>query len=150
MEIRKKLGLPLDKFIVLSVGFISYVKGTDIALDWLKSISGPGDYLIIIGSTDSRYFEVSKELIKRIENLSSNDNFCHIEKTLNIEEYYRAADIFNLPDRREGMSNALLEAKASGLKCYRDHRNEIHVTLENCSVEVVTKQYLELYQNIKG
>jgi glycosyltransferase involved in cell wall biosynthesis len=45
------------------------------------------------------------------------DDVIWVERTDEIEAYLQASDIFALPSSREGMSNALLEAMATGLPC---------------------------------
>jgi len=134
--LRRTLGLPEEQTLILAVGFISYVKGTDLLLEaWeaLRQRWGDSLALLIIGSTDTRYFEVAGDLVQRLQALQRDPvtarYFHHVEKTLTIEEYYRAADLFVLPSRREGMPNALLEAMASGLPCIASHLRGVTDTL---------------------
>jgi glycosyltransferase involved in cell wall biosynthesis len=54
---------------------------------------------------------------KHIENLGIASSVCFLGKVIRITEKYLSADIFVLSSRREGMSNALIEAMAHGLPC---------------------------------
>lgn len=49
--------------------------------------------------------------------LGITSGICFFGKVTNVQEHLLAADVFVLPSRREGMSNALIEAMACGLPC---------------------------------
>jgi len=112
---RDALGLPQDKTIILNVGRLSRVKGVDVLLEaWsaLPEACRQGSLLVIVGDGPElpRLKQISFEL--------------HLDTTVSFvgsysepREYYQAADIFVLPSRAEGLSNALIEAMACALPC---------------------------------
>ncbi|MDN5850995.1 MAG: glycosyltransferase family 4 protein, partial [Nitrococcus sp.] len=55
------------------------------------------------------------EVERRITERGLTDYFTLVGSSNRVADYYSAADIFVLPSRLEGMSNAILEAMASGL-----------------------------------
>lgn len=122
-EIRRGLGLPADRPIVLFVGFFSRDKRPDLLFDaWTDTFAGaPESALVFIGRTRSDYYEVDASLADRIRRdatrLQCADRVLMIEQTAAIEQWYRAADVFVLPSTREGLPNVVLEAMASGLPC---------------------------------
>jgi glycosyltransferase involved in cell wall biosynthesis len=122
--LRKELGLPENGTLILFVGFFSKDKGPDILFEAFKNIKGKIKedlYIIFIGTTKGKYFEIDVSLIKTIkddiEKFSMQNNIIFIESTLEIEKYYKASDIFVFPSLREGLPNALMEAMSSGLPC---------------------------------
>lgn len=122
--LRRQLGLLSGGRIVLFVGFFSKEKCPDRVFEAWASLAlthraiGP---LVFVGATRSRYYEVDPQLVdaikRRARDLGLEDRVVFVEKTLEIEQYYRAADIFVLPSLREGLPNALIEAMASGIAC---------------------------------
>jgi len=123
-SMKKQLGLDAGKKIVLFIGFFSYDKCPDLLLkSWLMCRPRFKNQvqLLFIGASRSKYFEISADLVQRIkkeaEELEKEGEVKFIEKTLNIQAYYQAADIFVLPSRREGLPNALMEAMSCGLAC---------------------------------
>ncbi len=120
-EIRKKLKIPLNVKMILFVGFFSREKGAaDLLAAWrrVKEKIDPS-FLVLVGSTDSRYQEILPELVKGIQETIQKEGLGSevllLEKIEEIEDYYRTADLFVLSSYREGLPNVLLEAMACGI-----------------------------------
>lgn len=99
-EIRKKMGWPIDAFIVAFTGSFIERKGImrlSHALDRFDDV-----YSIFMGVGDER---------------PNCKNILHCGRVNNAElcDYLNAADVFVLPTQAEGCSNAIVEAVASGL-----------------------------------
>jgi len=122
--LRRELGLPEQLSLILFVGFFSHEKCPDLLFKAWTSARGkglPATGLVFVGATRSRYYEVNPELAQKIrkeaQDLGAEKDVVFVESTHEIEKYYRASDLFVLPSSREGLSNALLEAMATGLPC---------------------------------
>jgi glycosyltransferase involved in cell wall biosynthesis len=120
--LRKELGLPLDGPLTLFVGFFSREKQPHLLFEaWRRLPAGLAGGLVFIGATRSPYHEVDPALAEDIRAAARaaglEPRLTFVERTDEIERYYRAVDAFAMPSMREGMPNALLEAMASGLPC---------------------------------
>ena len=122
--LRRELGLPEELPLILFVGFFSHEKRPDVLFKaWTRISSGdlPSTGLVFVGATRSRYYEVDSSLAQNIQaeaqQLGVEKQVVFVEMTLEIEKYYRAADVFVLSSSREGLPNSLLEAMATGLPC---------------------------------
>ena len=115
-ECREKLGLPIDKNIILFVGVLHPHKGPDILLKAMPKIlkSIPNTKLVFVGRGGMR------EELKRLSKKLGVDK--HIKFTGFVEEilkpfYYKAADVFCLPSTtsHESFGIVNLEAMACGV-----------------------------------
>lgn len=101
---RDKLGLPLDKRIVLYIGNLEKVKGIDLLVDAMKYL--PGDIeLAVIGTGPLR------NRLRSAKRISFYGSRSHSEIPL----WMNACDVFCLPSRNEGCPNVILEAMACGV-----------------------------------
>jgi glycosyltransferase involved in cell wall biosynthesis len=123
-RLRRALDLPVDGVVILFVGFFSVDKGPHVLFDaWRRIAAGAGDgsSLVYVGATESRYYEVDATLAPGIRKTAQREGLTgrivFAGETPTIEEYYRAADVFVFPTRREAFGMALVEAMASGLAC---------------------------------
>jgi mannosyltransferase len=123
-RLRRELGLPEEGVLILFVGFFSADKGPHVLFESWRRIAGAGGAdtsLVYLGATESRYYEVDPTLAKDIRDAADreglSDRIVFVEETRIIEQYYRAADVFVFPSRREAFGMALVEAMASGLPC---------------------------------
>jgi glycosyltransferase involved in cell wall biosynthesis len=122
LEIRRRLGLPADRPLVLFVGILSRDKQPHILFDaWASLQREPSlaSTLVFVGPTSPRQFEADADLADEIRDragrLNLGDRVRFVPPTHDVHDYFRAADIYVLPSAREGLPVALLEAMASGL-----------------------------------
>jgi glycosyltransferase involved in cell wall biosynthesis len=106
---------PTDKLLVTTIGNIRHVKGHDIFIKAAAAIvpQFPNVCFSIAGGVlEPAYFE---ELQALIHTLNLGDHFQFAGGVTNLHEHLSAANIFVLPSRSEGFSNAIVEAMAASL-----------------------------------
>jgi len=114
--VRRRLGLPDDKAIVLSVGMISRVhKRMDYVVRELSRIPEPRPYLVLlgqfVGSETRKVIDMAHELLGsagvRIASVPPEE----------VQDYYLGADVFVLASLTEGFGRVFVEAQSLGLSC---------------------------------
>lgn len=114
-EARKRLGLPVDKKIVLSVGGLIPRKGFDLlirAVDILMSESEMRNFQLVIAGEGP-----SKDDLKKLASAVGRGDAVQFAGAIPHQElyfWYSAADCFCLASSREGWPNVILESLACG------------------------------------
>jgi glycosyltransferase involved in cell wall biosynthesis len=113
IDARRRLRLPLEKTILLWVGRLEPVKSLDVLLRAWALL--PGEVheealLLLVGGGSEQ-----NNLRAMTDRFGLQGSVLLTGPQYTIRDYYWAADIFVLPSRTEGLSNALLEASACGL-----------------------------------
>jgi glycosyltransferase involved in cell wall biosynthesis len=119
-HIRGKLGLPVDKYIILSVGLLVRRKGYPEIFNVLAKLDIPYKYVVLgeyhLEKTHhlySKHKEISEIYEKGKKILKDKILFAGYQP--NIIEYYQAADVYLMNSCQEGVPNSILEAMATGL-----------------------------------
>lgn len=111
---RNKLGLPLDKKIILHVANLVKVKRQDLLLHSVAEIARVrgdiGCYILGQGSEEARLRSLSKQLC-----LEEVVTFVGQIPNSQLSLWYNAADVFCLTSKAEGCPNVLLESLGCGL-----------------------------------
>lgn len=98
---------------ILYIGRLHTSKGLDVLLEALVRLpQALAWHLILVGSGPAR-----ATLARQIDTLGLKDRISFTGEVANVIPCLRQADIFVLPSRTEGISNALLEAMTVGLPC---------------------------------
>ncbi|MHB8302085.1 MAG: glycosyltransferase family 4 protein [Acidobacteriaceae bacterium] len=103
------------KFVVTTVGNIRRVKGHDVLIHAAATVVRlfPHVSFRVVGDVlEPAYFA---ELQALVRDLNLSENFEFVGVTENPQKYLFEADIFVLPSRSEGFSNAIVEAMAASL-----------------------------------
>ncbi len=108
-ELREKLDIPQDAFVILTVAELIPRKNYETALQALSKIKE--DYLYVICGEGAQ-MEQMKTLAGE---LGISDKVRFMGFCRNVDEFYSASDLFLFPTFQEGLSIALIEAMASGL-----------------------------------
>ncbi len=108
-RLRDELGL-LPGVTGVYVGRLEHIKGADTLIRALAHVDG--FRLVVVGDGSERgaleRLAVEQHVADRVRFVGFSDR---------VDKYLGAADVFLLASRGEGMSNALLEAMASGMTC---------------------------------
>lgn len=116
---RQRMNVPENVPVVVTVGNIRRVKGIDVLIEAAALVARrmPETLFLVAGRKSEE--EHCRELETRIAALGLGNNFkllgsCRSDEIFSI---LRMSDVFCLPSRSEGFSNALIEAMACGLPC---------------------------------
>lgn len=128
-EIREKLGIPQDKFVLLSVSEINANKNHKTTLTAFSKINNENMLFLIAGTG---------VLLEECERLAAALGIADRVKFLgyrrDVNELVHAADVFLFPSLREGLGFAPLEAMSAGVPVIAsDNRGvrEFAVNMEN-------------------
>ena len=114
---RKALGLNSEVPVILTVGHIRRIKGIDVLVETAAIVARqfPEVLFAILGrNSEPDHFRMIEE---RISQLGIQRNIRFLGESSQVLPVLGVADIFFLPSRSEGFSNALIEAMACGLPC---------------------------------
>ena len=126
-QLRNKLKVDRDKTILLTVGTISHLKGTDSFIEAIYNLKENTDQDILIWLLGPDRFsfgynmvveesvQFSQKIRKMVSYYGLSDVVQFLGRQTFTHEYYRAADIYVHPSRLEGQPNAVLEAMSSGI-----------------------------------
>jgi glycosyltransferase involved in cell wall biosynthesis len=109
---RQRLALAADRQHLLFVGNLVPVKGIDVLLQACRSLPGENWQLHLVGAGPQR---AALERQVRSTGLASRVVFHGAVSHEDLPDWFRAADLFVLASRSEGVPNVLLEAMACGL-----------------------------------
>lgn len=117
--LRRKLGLPENRSIVLSVGWIAKQhKRMDYLIREVASMPAPRPFVQLLGAID----EESAEIIKLGNLLLGPENFSVKSVPYSqVGDYYQAADCFVLASLKEGFGRVYLESLKYGLPTIAHH-----------------------------
>jgi len=112
---RNRLGYPWEQIVVF-VGRLSAEKNLPTLLDaWPVVLRRhPDAHLLLVGDGGT-FRNVESDLRVQSAALGIQENVHFVGRVSEVLDFLLAADLFILPSRTEGMSNALLEAMAAGL-----------------------------------
>lgn len=114
-RLRRALNLPVDKFIVLSVGAINKShKRMDYVIREIAALPVPRPYLVLLGQQDEETAE-----IRTIgdEVLGADSYRIQTVPHHEVGRYYQTADAFVLASLHEGFGRVFLEAMSWGVLC---------------------------------
>jgi glycosyltransferase involved in cell wall biosynthesis len=111
---RAALALNHDTRLILGVGRLVGAKLWPVLIRGLRGLDrSPHDWrVILLGKGDC-----FGELEQLVHECGLSGRVHITDEKYDVGSYLAAADIFVLPSRREGLSNALIEAMASGIAC---------------------------------
>ena len=113
-ETRKRLGLPLDKKIILYVGNWVPEKGVDVLTEAIGKLKAKGHEEVCLTLVGSGPLEAKLREIVLHHGLESQVMFCGRKSHTEVPDWMAAADIFCLPSLREGCPNVILESLSCG------------------------------------
>lgn len=116
VAVREQLGLPTGR-LVTAVGNVRRVKGFDVLIRAASEVCAripEVNFIVVGGVAESSHYD---ELLHMIEQFGLGERFRFIGHQADVLPFLYASDLFVLPSRSEGFSNALLQAMAAGLPC---------------------------------
>ena len=114
---RRRDAIPENVPVIATVANIRRVKGLDVLVRAARLVCDqhPDTIFLIIGRKSEQ--EYCRELEEMVHSLGLDSNFRMVGSREDVLSLLKMSDVFCLPSRSEGFSNALIEAMACGLPC---------------------------------
>ena len=113
-NIRQKLNIPQDAYVIGHVGRFSDVKNHSFLIDCFNKAVKKNDkaFLLLVGSGPSK-----EGIVYKVNTLGLSDRVLFLEHRTDIPQLMKAMDVFDLPSKFEGLPVVLIEAQVAGLPC---------------------------------
>ena len=144
--LRKSIDVPLDAFVVISVGELNRNKNHQIIVKALGRVNSNNIYYVIAGTGSEA------------ENLENLANDLHIHLKLlgyrkDVDKLYNCANVNAFPSIREGLGMAAIEGMATGLPlvCSDNRGTRDYATKDNAVVcaPIDVKAYADAFLTLK-
>lgn len=109
---RSELGIPLDSFLLISVGELNANKNNAVIISAIEKLHNRNIHYILCGIGEKQ-----TELQEQADKVGLHGNVHFLGFRNDVKELYETADCFVMPSFREGLSRSIMEAMASGLPC---------------------------------
>lgn len=129
--IREELGIQADDFLLGHIGNFIEQKNHVFLIESFFEVykRNPKSKLLLI--SDGMLMPVIKE---KVHSLGLDEVVIFLGKTMNVQNYLHAMDLFLLPSLHEGLPLVLVEAQASGLVCVVSDRVAKEADLTKTSI----------------
>lgn len=113
-DIRKRLGIPQNAFVLGHVGRLTWAKNHAFLLEVFAEVHRrhPEARLLLVGDGELR-----EEIKAQVQQLGLDDSVYFAGSVDDPERYLCAMDVFVFPSHYEGLSTVNIEAQVSGLPC---------------------------------
>jgi glycosyltransferase involved in cell wall biosynthesis len=121
-SVRQQFDLPVDRPVVITVANCRHVKGTDVLVQAAAMVGKefPNVQFLSVGLLGGNDQDIvfAKDLEKLKDSVGATPYIRFLGRTVEeVPALLSLSNIFVLPSRSEGLSNALLEAMRAGLPC---------------------------------
>jgi glycosyltransferase involved in cell wall biosynthesis len=145
-----------DEMKLLTVGRLSVTKRFDMLIEAVRILHDKGKSVRLTLAGGGGLFEELKKFVEK-KNLNGIINLTGRIETEKMPDIYRQHDIFVTATMQEGMSNAMLEAMASGLPIITTRCEGVEelisdngVVVDDSSAEALAGAISKLYENKQG
>ncbi|MBE5861850.1 MAG: glycosyltransferase family 1 protein [Lachnospiraceae bacterium] len=113
-QIREKIGVPKNKFVIGHVGKFFAQKNHEYLIDVFSEVIKKREdaFLLLVGAG-----ELLEKITDKIKRLELENNVLILSHRSDIPELLKAMDVFLFPSLFEGLPVSLIEAQAVGLRC---------------------------------
>ncbi|AVV56246.1 methyltransferase domain-containing protein [Paenibacillus glucanolyticus] len=148
-QLRKKIDLPTDAFIVLGVGYADKRKGIDLFSEVASFVRNDSSniYFVWVGNHEPNFVTAISEELKR--------NVIFLEATNEIDIYYAGADIYLMTSREDPFPSVVMDSMNVGVPVigFRDAGGFSDIVTEETGLLVdylETKQMAEAVTTLIG
>ncbi len=127
-EMRKRLSIPLDAFVIGHVGRFSEQKNQDFLVDVFSEIKKENKkaFLLMVGDGSDK-----KRISEKLDKSGLKGSYLILSNRDDVADLMSAMDVFVFPSRFEGLGIALVEAQERKLPCFISDRVPEHATISN-------------------
>lgn len=116
LALRRRLGLPPDRVVVLSVAALNnHHKRLDYLIEEIATLPEPRPFLLLAGQPEEETPSI-RSLAQ--ERLGPDNHAIRTVPRSEVADLYRSSDAFVLASLGEGLPRALIEAMSHGLPCF--------------------------------